>query len=90
MASLSFSWRHDNPAGSKITFNLYENGELAVDGIAQLQFSLLMDGKPHGEYSYYVTATDSKTKLESDPSESVSINFMVPASPDGFTASWAG
>ena len=41
MASLNFTWDHDNPDGSEITFNLYENGEKVVSDIGQLNFSLV-------------------------------------------------
>ena len=90
MASLNFTWDHDNPAGSSITFNLYEDGEKVVSDIGQLSFTLLMDDKDQGSYDYYLTTFDTKTKLESIPSETLTINFTTPSAPTGFAASWAG
>lgn len=86
MASLLFNW--SNPNTQPVTFNLYENGVQVVSDIGQLSFSLLMDGRPEGEYSYYVTAYDPSTKLESVPSETVTVNFIVPASPTGLSVGW--
>jgi len=88
MASLLFSWSSGNPGNNNITYNLYENGTKVVSDIAELQFSLMMGGKEYGDYSYYLTSYDTKTKLESIPSETLIVNFTAPVSPVGFTVSW--
>lgn len=88
MASLNFTWKHDIPAN--LTFSLYENGEPIVKDIAVMAFSLTMDGKPEGTYSYYVTSVDAVTKLESVPSAAISVNFIKPAAPHGLTALLGG
>ncbi len=87
MASLQFTWSDTNES-TNITYNLYENSTNVVSDIGQLMFTLLMDGRPEGVYSYYVTAYDTVTKLESVPSESVDINFIVPAAPIGLSVGW--
>ena len=88
MASLKFTWNDEYNDRPEITYNLYENNEKIVTDIAQLMFSLLMDGKDEGEYSYYVTAYDNLTKLESPPSNIISVNFTVPAAPTGLSVGW--
>jgi len=88
MASLNFTWDHENPDDSPITFKLYENGVKVVEDIAQLSFSLLMDDKEQGYYEYNITSYDTRTKLESEPSASVGVNFTVPSAPTGFGVSW--
>lgn len=89
MASLSFNWSHINPDDSNITFNLYENGTKVIEDISQLKFTLLMDSKEQGNYEYYVTAFDEDTRLESIPSNKVSVNFTIPDAPIGLSASWS-
>ncbi len=96
--SILFSW--SAPAGrtdgtaltpeetSALTYRLYENGELAVDTIGELEFTLLMEGKPHGQYTYTATAVEALRGLESPPTEPVIINFIPPAAPTNFVASW--
>jgi len=79
MAHLNFKWDYAAPQG--ITFNLYEDGNKIVEDIGQLDFSLLMDGKPDGHYDYEVTAFDTQTHRESVPSNSVGVDFFVPAEP---------
>lgn len=86
MASINFSWEHD--AQSKpIFYRLYEDGVKAVDNIEQLNFSLLMDGKAHKTYKYYVTAVDKTTQLESVPSNVIEVPFQAPKSPTNLKAS---
>ncbi len=88
MAHLSFNWNHAAPAN--LEYRLYEDGAMVVDNIGELSFSLNMEGKQPNQYSYYVTAVDLTTRLESDPSNAVSINFTLPAAPTGLTVSFAG
>ena len=92
---ITFTWTHGGQRESgepvdvaELEFRLYENGEMIVDNIGELQFSLLMDDKPNGVYKYEVTAVD-RNGLESDPSNTIEVNFYPPAAPDGLTASWA-
>lgn len=87
MASLQFSWSDTNTA-SNITYRLYENSTEIVRDIAVLNFTLLMDDKPQGVYIYDVTAFDESTRLESVPSDSVSINFILPNAPIGLSVGW--
>lgn len=88
-AKINFEWSYTDAAHPRAFFRLYENDQLAVDDIGELNFSLLMDGKPNGDYRYHVTAVDSDTNLESVPSNSVAVNFRQPAAPTGFKGSWA-
>lgn len=87
MAKLEFSWSYSDTVHPDVFFRLYENNDLAVDKIGELKFSLLMDGKATGDYKYYVTAVDERTHLESLPSNTVAVNFTLPAAPAGLTAS---
>lgn len=84
--SIEFLWTHDNPEG--LTYRLYEDGTLAVDDIGEMKFTLLMEGKPYKAYGYHVTAYDSRTKLESEASNVVTVNFTIPAAPTDLRASW--
>lgn len=84
MAHLNFEW-DASPTPGVETYNLYENGEKIVSDIGVLNFSLLMDGKANGEYSYYVTAQIGKQ--ESAPSNTVTTNFIVPEAPMNLRAS---
>lgn len=91
MAHINFSWTApttlaDGTALSdKITYNLYENGTKIVPDIAATNFSLLMDGKVAGVYTYTVTTTDSATTLESVQSVPVKVSFVSPQSPTGLS-----
>lgn len=94
MASIEFRWSHDGRRedGSVVSglhYRLYENGQLAVDDIAELHFSLLMEGKAFGKYAYHVTAVDMMG-LESPPSNTKDIDFFRPSAPTGLTASFSG
>ena len=86
MASFLFNWGDNTP--QPVTYNLYENGEQIITDIAQLSFSLLMDDRAEGTFEYYVTAYDPATRLESVPSNTVSVNFIVPASPVNLSVGW--
>ena len=88
MKSLQFNWSHETP--DNLTYNLYQNGEKVEENIATLNFTLIMEGQPLGEHSFYITAVDTSTKLESIPSEVVSVNFTLPRAPDGLSVSWIG
>lgn len=88
MASIRFLWEHADPHPDQVHFRLYENGEQAVDDIGEMNFELLMNDKPPGEYVYTVTAV--RFGLESQHSEPVTANFTRPAAPTGLSASWAG
>lgn len=87
MASIQFNWSETNP-DSNITYRLYENGSEVVSDIIVLNFTLIMDGKSEGEYVYYVTAFDGATRLESVPSNSVTVNFTMPTAPTGLSVGW--
>ncbi|MFO8008711.1 MAG: hypothetical protein R6V05_13350, partial [Candidatus Brocadiia bacterium] len=64
--SLKFSWNAPkvNTEGeplaeeeiNNLEFRIYENGELAVDEIGEIDFELLMEDKPEGQYEYTMTA----------------------------------
>ena len=86
MGHLNFNWGASNQ--DNLIYRLYENGVMVQDNIAELNFSLTMAGK-NGEFIYFVTAYNNKTHLESLPSESITINFTVPAAPVGLTYGWA-
>lgn len=94
--SLLFSWSQvtTDTSGNTvndptaIVYRLYEDGQMIVDNIGEIEFSLLMTGKEHKAYSYYVTALDNTTKLESVPSNSVSVNFTLPAAPAGLSVKY--
>lgn len=85
MAHLNFSW-DPSPTPGVESYNLYEDGIKIVPDIGVLNFSLLMDGKPNGEYSYYVTAQIGSQ--ESVPSNTVTANFIVPEAPLNLEASF--
>jgi hypothetical protein len=92
MSHINFNWtspttRTDGSAiDSTITYNLYENGVKIVPNIGATNFSLLMDGKADGSYSYTVTAIDVSGR-ESAQSTPVQVNFYAPKSPAGLTFS---
>lgn len=91
MKKISFSWDHsgnnvDGSAVNLVHYKLYEDGIEVVGDIVVPNFSLSMEGKPHGVYDYQVTAVDSSTGLESQPSQRVSIDFLPPESPTGLSA----
>ena len=88
MAHLNFNWDHSAP--TNLEYRLYEDGAMIGDNIGVLNFSLSMEGKQPNTYSYYVTAVDLTTKLESVPSGAVSINFTLPSPPTGLVASLIG
>lgn len=87
MASLQFNWSSTNPE-SNITYRLYEDGTEVVRDISTLNFTLLMDGKEGKDYVYYVTAYDIDTRLESTPSNAVTIPFTAPVAPTSLVAGW--
>jgi len=90
MTHLNFSWSapttYENGATitDSLTYNLYENGSKVVTDIAALNFSLVMDGKSPGVYTYTVTAVDVATSLESVQSAPVQVSFIAPKSPENF------
>jgi hypothetical protein len=85
MSHLNFSWTHDTE-GKEIFYRLYEDDVLVVDNIEELNFSLLMDGKPFKTYRYHVTAVSKETNLESAPSNAVEVPFQAPKSPKNLKA----
>ena len=48
MAGVLFQWEYNYPYASEVNYRLYEGGQLAVDNIAEPNFSLTMDGKEYG------------------------------------------
>ena len=88
MSKLNFSWTYAaDPKYPRAYFRLYENGQLIVDNIGELNFSLLMDSKPHADYRYSVTTFDPDRMLESAHSNEVEYSFFPPAAPTGLVAS---
>lgn len=94
MASLDFRWGRPQNYEEGWVYRLYEtyNGEqtLVADDIVGESFSLIMEGKPEGTYGYSATTYAPKTKLESDFSNVVLVNFIKPLPPADFAVSWAG
>ena len=88
MVGVLFQWEYNYPYASEVNYRLYEGGELAVDNIAEPNFSLTMDGKEYGDYSYYVTAV--RNGLESPPSNTVIVNFTLPEAPTNLQFGWVG
>jgi len=82
---VTIAWNHEDPNPELVKFKLYENGEMIIDEIAELNFVLLMTGKDYGEYTYQVQA--DKLGMLSDMSEPVTLNFTRPATPTNVTAS---
>lgn len=94
MSHLLFNWvaptTHEDGSAisTTLTYNLYEDTVKIVPNIGALSFSLLMDGKSYKSYSYYLTAVDSSTGLESKPSPTVTAAFIPPKPPTGFSYSF--
>lgn len=86
--NILFQWDYDQPYANEVTFNLYENGEPEISDIGELNFSLLMEGKEYGDYNYHVTAV--RNGLESEPSNTVTVNFTMPAAPTNLRAEIGG
>jgi len=83
---IEFNWSYPDK-DPHIEFRLYEDNALVVPNIGELFFSLsVVDNEPR-PYAYAVTAYNMTTKLESDKSAAVTINFQPPAIPADFTAS---
>lgn len=87
MARIEFNWSHPNPDG--LTFCLYEDGKKIIGDIAEMHFSLLMDGKEQKPYTYHATAVN-QFGLESVPSNPAKVDFFAPSAPTGFAASLIG
>jgi hypothetical protein len=87
-ANILFQWDYEQDYANEVSFRLYENSDLAVDEIGELNFSLLMDEKEFGDYEYYVTAV--RNGLESAPSNAVVVNFTMPAAPTNLRAELVG
>lgn len=88
MASLNFTWtkpatREDgSPLGdSELTYKLYMDGDLAVDEILEPKFTMV--SIPEGEHDFQVSAFDTKYRLESGKSPTVTVNFIKPSAPSG-------
>jgi len=73
---IDFSWDAD-PATDY--YQLFEDGKLVVDNIAEPQFSLLMADVPQGEYSYQVRGVNQFG--EGPLSDPVTINYILPGKP---------
>lgn len=90
MASFNFSWQR--PAGEEgqdLTYQLHENGVIVVEKILEPTFSLIMDGRPSGDYAYQVSAHRVSDGQTSPPSEAVVQNFIRPlAAPAGLIVSY--
>jgi len=86
MSTIRFSYEHPAADDPLLSFRLHENGELAVQDIGGLEFDLLMDGKPEGEYRFFFTAY--RLGFESQPSEEIVVNFTRPLPPTNLTFRW--
>jgi len=75
---IPFKWDHE---GGDAYFRLYENGVLIVDDIAEPHFDLVMQDKAYGDYDYHVTAVRADFDIESEPSNTHTVNFTQPATP---------
>lgn len=90
MKKLNFSWStSQSEANPQVEYRLYENGEMIIDNIAELQFTLLMTDKEPDTYAYHVTATDERNGLESAPSNVVEVAFFPPVAPSGLSATFS-
>jgi len=76
-----FAWDYDQPYAADVHFRLYEDGEMVLDNIGELNYSLLMEGKEYKSYDFWVTAVKSQYGIESEPSNTVTVNFTQPAAP---------
>jgi len=83
---LKINWTHTDPEPNQVHFRLYENDVMIVDNIGEMKFSLLMEGKAQGTYTYEVDAV--KYGIASDKSNSASINFTKPMAPENLAVSW--
>ena len=85
---IPFKWDYDASQIENVHFRLYEDGEMIVDNIGELNFNLLMDDKDYKNYEYYVTAVRTDFDIESEPSNPYTVNFTRPAAPTNFRAEW--
>ena len=81
---IPFRWDYDQPYADEVHFVLYEDGEPVVNDIGNLYFDLTMEGKEFKEYTYHVTAVRTEYGIESDPSNTLTVNFTRPAAPTNF------
>lgn len=81
---IPFIWDYNNQSKEEIHFRLYEDSKLVVDNIGEMNFVLLMEDKEHKEYTFYVTSVRTNYNLESDPSNSFTVDFVKPPSPENF------
>ncbi len=80
---VKFAMDYDQPYVADVHFRLYEvgNEEPVLDNIGNLNFSYLMSGRDPGEYPFYTTAVKTKIGWESEPSNTVTVDFTQPAAP---------
>lgn len=91
MADVLFSWvapttREDgSPLPDDLVYRLYENDQLAVDDIAETNFTLINAAEESNEY--YVTTYLPSSRQESPPSAKITINLVKPNAPTDFSYS---
>jgi len=83
---IPFKWDYDASQLEAVHFRLYEDGEMIVDNIGELNFNLLMGDKDYKNYEYHVTAVRTDFDIESEPSNPYTVNFTRPAAPTNFRA----
>lgn len=90
---IPFAWDHTQPDSPFIHFRLYEKlegaeaGEMIIDNIGALNYSLLMNGKPPGKHEYWATTVSTEfieAGWESEASNSLIVDFTQPAAPTNF------
>jgi len=79
-----------SPIGEAIHYKLYENGVPVLDNIGELSFSLDIPEITKDLYSYQISTVITKTNLEGELSDPVTVNFSKPLAPAGMSVSVAG
>jgi hypothetical protein len=97
--SLLFSWTNPTQRTDEseltpdeingLSYRLYEDGELIVDDIGEINFDLLLSGDESGVRSYTVTAVLGIEKLESPHSVPVAVNFTPAKAPTNLQVQWS-
>ena len=92
MSGIQLNWQppttneDGTPVSNALIYAVYENDVKIIDDLAPAEFSIDMNGRASGDYTYQVTARYGNS-AESGRSDSVVVNFIVTTSaPTNLTA----